>query len=301
MLILLLISLNCYGRPSITYRLNTGRLGDHIITYLKCLRAAQKYNLHFIPTPFKHSEHFFSSSKNLRIYRSNIKDEAAIIRHLDTDALLVIDYSFRINLLEAIKDPEFKSMIQETFLIEPKEEISVPNGYTSVAIHIRKGSSNDPPLFADQTIRRIKGYAEYYWPLKFPPNQYYVDQLRYLVTLFPNEKLFIYIFTDHKNPLHLKQLFEEIFKEYPHFIFSCRDKSIAYQKTIVEDLVSMAQFDCLIRSESNFSKVAHFIGNNKIVIYPISSHWENDKMIIDKKIVTDSKMSYKNTVNHQNT
>ena len=289
--VLLLLGFTCYGNPSITYSINTGRLGDHIITYLKCRRAAQIHNLNFIPKAFEHSEHFFISIRtpNLPYKRIRIRSEAEIKHHLNTDILLISDIFFNIDLLDAIKDPEYKAMIQKIFLIKPEVKITIPDGYTSVAVHVRKGSSNDPPLLADQDVKhRRRVYAEHHWPLKFPPNQYYIDQLRHLITLLQNKKLFIYIFTDHKDPAHLKHLFEETLKEYNNLKFACRNQSISYQGTIVDDLVSMAQFDCLIRSESNFSKVAHFIGNNKLVIYPVSFHWQGKNMLIDKVIIFDS-------------
>ena len=43
----------------------------------------------------------------------------------------------------------------------------------------------------------------------------------------------------------------------------------------------MSQFEILIRSSSYFSRVAELMGNHKLIIYPISSHWQQNKLIID--------------------
>jgi len=46
-------------------------------------------------------------------------------------------------------------------------------------------------------------------------------------------------------------------------------------------LYGMSRFDILIRSSSYFSRVAELMGNHKIIIYPVTSYWQKDKLIVD--------------------
>ena len=268
----------CLGLPYITYRLNGGRLGDNILNCLKCLSMAHKYSLHFVPKPFPYSNYFFKSAHAGRSKPVMIRREDNIPQFLNQDVLLVTDYYFQTNPFEAIKDPSFKKLIQSIFMKEPNQKIAIPEGYHSVAIHIRKGSKGDLPLLSDQ---KTKNFADKYYPLKFPPNQYYIDQLRLLIKLLSPQKLFVYIFTDYTDPSHLKKVFYKEFGHNADIIIDCRDNRVPYDTMIIDDFLSMMRFDYLIRSESNYSKVAHIIGKNKIVILPVSHTWKGRILLVD--------------------
>jgi hypothetical protein len=44
----------------------------------------------------------------------------------------------------------------------------------------------------------------------------------------------------------------------------------------------MAQFDCLIRPGSNFSRASQLLGNHKVVLYAQKATWHSDALIVEK-------------------
>ncbi len=50
--------------------------------------------------------------------------------------------------------------------------------------------------------------------------------------------------------------------------------------SIIEDFDAMSQFDCLIRSHSNFSIAASLLGNHKIIITPTNAQWVNKETLL---------------------
>ena len=143
-LIFIIINFTCLG-TDLTFKLNGGRLGDNITNCLKCLKIAHEFKeLNFIPEAFKYYDHFSFEPSNRNYYKTiNIKHKDKIEKYLGQKVTLVTDYYFKTDLLEAIKDPTYKKMIQKIFMVNPSMDIDVPDGYYSVAIHIRKGSMGD--------------------------------------------------------------------------------------------------------------------------------------------------------------
>jgi hypothetical protein len=50
---------------------------------------------------------------------------------------------------------------------------------------------------------------------------------------------------------------------------------------VIDDYWNMAQFDCLIRAASNFSRSAQLLGDHKIILFPKHAGWIDDKNIVD--------------------
>ena len=48
------------------------------------------------------------------------------------------------------------------------------------------------------------------------------------------------------------------------------------EQTVLDDFFRLAQFDCIIRSDSNFSLCAALIGNVAVEMFPLDSVVEND-------------------------
>lgn len=178
-----------------------------------------------------------------------------------------------------------KSLVINDDLVSNK--ICLPQDKITVAVHIRKGSGNDLDLRSIQyndeceqiinhKIRRegpLRG-SDTIWPLKFPPEQYYVDQIIKLSNLLSNVPLFVYVFTDDKDPNKIvKRLKKRV--TLPNITFSCRQGDVSNvhcnQKALMEDIWNMAQFDCLIKTQSSLSMISQLIGNTKIIIYPRDS------------------------------
>ena len=63
--------------------------------------------------------------------------------------------------------------------------------------------------------------------------------------------------------------------------FDCRKEGNYHAHNVVEDMAAMAQYDCLIRSGSNYPQISQLMGNHRIVIYPKSCRWIGKNLIID--------------------
>lgn len=133
------------------------------------------------------------------------------------------------------------------------------------------------------------------WPLKFPPAQYYIDQVKLLSEILENRPLYLYIFTDDKNPKALcKKIKTAVNKS--NITFACRSDNNKHliHSTSFDDLFSLAQFDCIIRSASNFARISQIIGKHKIIIFPTHATWVNNKLIMDtiNIIINNSDATY---------
>ena len=160
--------------------------------------------------------------------------------------------------------------------------LTIPENQITVAIHVKRGFSNVltsvqykdewDQLVADKIAKQrfLKG-IDYYSPLKFPPEQFYVDQLMKLSSLLNHAPLFVCVFTDGQSP---KDIVDDLRKRVNllNVTFSCGQKDVKDRhldsSLIFEDLYNISRFDCLIKPESAFPLVAQLMGNHKIIIYP---------------------------------
>jgi hypothetical protein len=144
-------------------------------------------------------------------------------------------------------------------LIRPKTPITypeIPKHCVSIALHIRTGGG----FKMDEQL-----YAKY--PTRFAPLHFYRDQLKRLLSLYPEKRLYVHIFTDDKDPEHIvTYLKQEILSD--RIIYGFRQTGNAHNQHVVEDFFFMLKFRCLVRPTSNFSKVAEFLGNYEVVIVP---------------------------------
>jgi len=132
-----------------------------------------------------------------------------------------------------------------------------------------------------QRVARGCGYADKIWPLKFPPDQYYIDQIKRLHSLLNKSPLHIHIFTDDRNP---KRIINRYKRELniQNITFSCRDTGNFHDSNVIQDLIAMTHYDCLIRSLSNFALISDIMGDFFIVMYPQRGYWRNNTLIMDK-------------------
>ena len=156
---------------------------------------------------------------------------------------------------------------------------SLPQGKPTVAVHIRKGGGFDHPLVSTQYTsdtpkKDEKGvFSDKHHPFKFPPEQYYVDQIILLHKLLDEEPVYVYIFTDDKQPKQLVQRLQDAIK-HPNITFDYRKEGNGHNKNVMEDICAMSQFDYFIRSGSHFPWIAQMIGNHKAIIYPKTMRWK---------------------------
>lgn len=273
----------------ISYNFSGGRFGDCLITYLHAKWLSYKYQLPLAYIPFQFSDQLalhqierqydtakFKKSfslgtetpfkklsqqtpkeriKNKELYSINYFPESPSERGPNyTGAYIEVNWN----------DPEFKKIIADSIKpIGSLHLITPPKDRVSIAIHWSRGSGEDT------------AETQNYYPCKVPPEEFYVSQLLKVCRHYANKPLYIYLFTDDKNPLALQEkLLTKIKSEgiTQDILFGKREEKSIHP--VLEDFFSMAQFQCLIRSESHFSIVAQLIGNHELVIGPSRFHSE---------------------------
>jgi hypothetical protein len=136
-----------------------------------------------------------------------------------------------------------------------------------------------------QMIEKKNHYSDYTWPIKFPPDQYYIDHLKYLSDFLNDKQLLVYLFTDHPNPQEIVERYSKALKDYSRIIFSYREAGNHHTKNVIQDLFSIMQCDCLISASSSFAHAAQLLGNHSICIMPTHAITLPDKVIMNKVAV----------------
>ena len=309
---------------AVTYWWCGGRFGDKIIYYTFAKWISYKFNIPLLFKPFQYSsmlrlgreeKKFSEEAEEFEEGVVPIKGEQDIIGHEQENVIFEegeggffhIGGRFEVErIIEYILQDQYfmtelKNMLQP---VVPLPTIMLPQNKITVAVHIRKGGGFDQQLGSIQhypinivspshyypvDIVNDRFYADRRWPRKFPPEQYYVDQIKKISTLLDDVPLFMHIFTDDRNPSRLVNRIKKAVNK-TNITFSCRHKGNVHNVHVVEDFYNMACFDCLIRSGSNFGLAAQLLGNHKIIIYPKHWKWEGRKLIIDEISVVDNRV-----------
>lgn len=307
----------------ITYRL-AGRFGDNIMVYLLAQCIAHKYKIPLLYKEIEHSEllhlHYHEplryekeQTKKLH-YRFPIFTESDLEQYKHEKTLFVSSLKFRApDLSGTHKITQYlqnnPNLLQEIkFMLRPIEQPNIPTLPTNkltVALHVRKGGGFDEPLRSQQyystnniplhvkqiPITKIekRRFADKRHPLRFPPEQFYVDQLKKLTNDYPDQQLYVFIFSDEKN---LKALCNRL-----KLAVNNKNITFDYRKDdpsqyIIDDWIAMQHFEVLIRPASSYSKTAQILGNNKLVIHPTKSYWYKDRLIIEKVKRSHQKSRY---------
>lgn len=257
-----------------TYEVRGQSFGQNMLAYIhaKWQSHINQIPLLFKPFPYANQMEMYKKEKTLgsRRYPKNItvKDENEIIYMDPTKTLYTVPYFPEVDpeLVDEFPPPPYFTVLWEDQkfvkalrkMCEPTtgyEEIDLPKGRISIALHVRKGLPGEGKELMAQN------------PQKFPPHSYYVAQLQKLNEIFKNAPLYVYVFTDHKYPEKVaKALAKEV--NLPNALFDCRKGLNNTRSHVVEDFYNMSRFMCLVRPESNYSLVAELIGKHAIVIKP---------------------------------
>ena len=293
-LLLFTLIISCRAERYITYGLNGGRFGDNVFNYFKARWLAHKYDLVFLYKPFGHSHllgmHQFEKRYNISYAKSrkviDVKFEKIIANNTDEDILFVSN--FYINLGDyfkyPIQDPEFRRLLHK--MLEPTvpiEKLPLPDDMLTIAVHVRKGSGRDGRLFSNQIYRSRRAKQDFVdkkVPNKFPPEQYYINQINDLSAILDNPPMYIYLFTDADKPKSLVNRFKKYVKN-KNIVIESRSQN-QWSRTTLEDYYRMVHFDILIRSDSYFSLASLLLGNHAISIRPIKFRWSGNNLLIDK-------------------
>lgn len=296
---------------AVTYLFN-GRFGDRMVTYYKAKLLAHAYDLPLLYKRPPYGEGLVMDvAEEQRFDEGDVKKrfERVVTFHRNFDykkkqdqwavkrdnATLYVVSLFtpleKLGVAETVKDdPVFLQKLQQ--MISPRfplQNIFRPHDQITVAVHVRKGGGADWPLLSKAT-RKVH-YADVQWPLKFPPNEFYIDQLKRLAAMYDKKPMYVHIFTDDPNPQYFIDLFKAALTDVP-ITFAARQAGNAHNSNVLDDFFGMMSFDCLIRPTSSFTQMVELMGNHQVVIYPTKSHWEGEKLIIDDVRVIDKRKCF---------
>lgn len=148
------------------------------------------------------------------------------------------------------------------------------NGHFFKNHFLGKSASNNDKFFLENRCYGAQNL--------FVPNQYYIDQIYKLSNDLQNYPLFIQLFTDDKNPYALlKKISNAVHKDNIQFHYE-DNRYMPYKDRMAHDLYMMSRCDVMIRSQSTFARIAELLGNHFMVFFPVSSYWENNKLIVDQ-------------------
>jgi hypothetical protein len=250
---------------AITWQPNGGRFGDNLLSYSKAKWLSSMYDIPLLYLPFTYSDQLMMHEYE-QLYTPDIDQQFETIIHLpastdyalspDSNTLyishwqtpVIIDW-FNMNFIEELR----KTIAPRNNI----EKIMIPTNVVSIAAHVRNGGGYD----SQQEKERC--------PLRFAPEEFFIAQIERIAMMFPQNTLYVHIFTDHPEPTTLVKKFNNALHN-PRIGFGCRTEHNTHSSNVLEDFFSMMDFDCLIRPGSHFSRFVERLGNNKVVIYPDS-------------------------------
>lgn len=268
------------GKSAITWEPNGGRFGDNLLSYSKAKWLSYTFDIPILCLPFAYSDQLmmhemesfyhqedgqlFSNIVHLPLFSSNFKlhknNDTLYINHWKTE--VIIDW-FDATFIE-----ELKKNIAPRYELE---KVIIPEDCISIAVHVRNGGG-----FAVDTQQEKERC-----PLRFVPDEFFIAQIARLADMFPNDNLYVHIFTDHLEPAVLMKKFKKALNN-PRITFGFRKQDNYHNANVLEDFFSMMDFDCLVRPGSHYSRFVQRLGNNKVVIYPESIKKTSDgKSIIN--------------------
>jgi len=290
-------------RSAVSYNFSgsKGRLGDNLIAFSHALWVSYKRNTPLLYKPFKYSDDLVLSTLHIpfgSIEDHNFKDVITFPKHrgkkldifslnTESDILYIVpffsykkakSFHFDVNW----EDEGFVKILRKEVapLIEV-QSVDIPEGRLAVAVHIRTGDGHDRTyqLRTGETSYFRKRYYDRKLPLKFPPNSFYIEQIRRMSEELNDQPIYVHIFTDHSNPKYFAELFtEQVGKS--NITYGFREQGNMHNANVLDDFFAMATFEYFIRGDSNFAIMAEKLSHWKISIYPVAHKWEGETLII---------------------
>lgn len=275
---------------------NAGYLGDQLINYIKAKYLSSKYNIPFSLTPFPHSEKLILSDLEFRGHNNGVHVQVEHEHQVSSNGHIFYNVSYYCKMhgwSDAFDTYTWHSVLQDkAFMQEMRKMIALKNDTPidsfsddiMLAVHVRRPSNADDnhlkscqfytfaQLHRDRDMRIAMDDP---FPFKFLPHQFYIDQIKRLANIFPAKNIRVYIFTDSTNPQEICSIYNSIIQD-DRITFHCKNNH--YTTSVAEDLVALSKFDYLIRSKSNFSQIADFIGNHKMVISSDTLGWYKNEL-----------------------
>lgn len=267
---------------AVTYTFSGGRFGDCLLSYCHAKWIAYKYNIPLLYKPFTYSDQLVMDRAEIH-YSAELEEQfQKVVTYSEVDGqidpqsgyLYVVPFFcesiFNINdpdfpFLFTVdwKDPDFKAVLKRMIApVIPTKKLPLPSKCICVAVHIRKGTGWDIPVYKITPEELTASH-----PLRFAPDSYFIAQLHKMLQLFPDQRIYAYLFTDHNDPAQIAQLYKSALRS-DRVVFNYRKSENNEFINVLDDFFALTQFNCLIRPDSNFSIVASKLGDYKVMISP---------------------------------
>ena len=309
------------SKPGIVNKFPGGRFGDNLKAYGHARWIAFTHNWDFYYREFEYSDklamhtihkHRFVEPCEKNFvgieYESEIPADESIAEGTLFMTLGFIGFAPK-NRID-YNNPEFLALMKEEIrALEPINKVVLPKDMLSVAVHVRRGGGWDRPLYQEDTLVTGIGpepsaayngrCVDQDYPTRFAPDTFFIDQLRYVLDVYPEKKIYAHIFTDDPSPHLIAQKYERILNN-PRLKLGYRMAENSHALNVLDDFFSMAEFEVLIRPSSCFSRMAGHLGRPKLEIWPNKHRWEGRKLIMteicvqerDKEQIWSSQLTY---------
>lgn len=281
-------------RQAVTYDQSPGRFGDNLLSYIHAKWISYKHNIPLLYKPFVYSDCL--ALHNIEQWYTNelrstfghvvgLGKKRGVERTDPPSTLYYVPY-FPESKYELKNGVSFSGSAWDSFevdwsdegfieelrsVIAPIQQVArmyLPAERITVALHMRKGGTHDTP----ETLLAF--------PLKFLPDEFYIEQIRCLYGLLGESPLYVHLFTDDHDPGAIVKKFKRQLESLD-ITWGCRERENSETSNVIEDFFTLAQFECLIHSESNFSLIMNKMGNYMVTIYPDSFGREKGRIIYD--------------------
>jgi hypothetical protein len=285
-----------YCMPSaVTYTFSGGRFGDNLLAYCHAKWIAYKYNIPLLYKQFEFSDQLVMHA--LEMHHSNeLEQQFEHVITYSSDCIIDVangalysipffpesifnryDTEFPFLFMVDWHDSAFKALLKTMICpIMPSRHYILPPDHVSVAVHVRKGTGWDIPNYGIAPSQLCASH-----PLRFAPDSFYIEQLQRIARMFAHDHIYVYLFTDHNNPAELAHNYESAVG-CDRMVFDCRTEENNEFINVLDDFFALTQFDCLIRSDSNFSFMASRLGNYKIQISPWHGVVNDEETVVDE-------------------
>ncbi len=266
---------------AVTYDFSGGRFGDNLVSYCHAKWISYRYNIPLLYKPFNYSDQLWMHYLEIH-YTPELEQQFSrvIVANKNTQIdpqsgdLYIIpffpesifnrnDTDFPYLFTVEWQLPAFKGILQQ--MISPLCDVKtpeIPRDCLSVAVHVRRGTGWDIPNYRITPEQLTASH-----PLRFAPDSFFIAQLKKIAALFGDSQIYVYLFTDHDNPLELLEKYKQAVR-CDRMLFDCRTTLNNEFVNVLDDFFALLKFDCLIRADSNFSYIASKLGNYALAISP---------------------------------
>lgn len=270
----------------ITCDINGYNLGDNLMSYIRAKWLSIHYNIPLLYKPFPFANlfglHEIEKKKFHPAYLEKFKTVHAIQNELE---ICFEDPSETLYVVPCYQEPElgldnstpfieidwtrkdFRKLIKKLLKpIDAKATIAIPSQRISVAVYM-------PQYTGDANCNEKSA-------LQMPPDSYYIEQIAKISELFYHRPLYVYLFTENRNPAEVLEKFRRKVNGH-NILFECKQSPKVSRDSFVQDFLNMSRFDCLVRPLNNMGYLLEQLNDYLITMTP--SHYEkvNGKVRID--------------------